>query len=132
MYTTGTSRRSMSKWTAQKAAAAAAAIVATFAASSCALGLASSASRPTSTTTGARDSSSSNTARTMSTTAAAGSMCSTLEVAQFPCLDDNYGYLIHDATTGETAAIDTPCADTIRRELDRHGWTLTHVLNTHQ
>jgi len=32
----------------------------------------------------------------------------TMEVEQFPCLDDNYGYIIHDPGTGETAAIDTP------------------------
>jgi len=52
-------------------------------------------------------------------------------VHQFPCLNDNYGYLIHDETTGATAAIDTPDADAYRRELDRRGWTLTHVINTH-
>ena len=109
-------------------AAAVSLVAATFAASSCALGL---ASRSTTGTTATAADRSSITARSMST-AATESMCGTLEVAQFPCLDDNYGYLIHDATTGETAAIDTPCADTIRRELDRHGWKLTHILNTHQ
>jgi len=54
-----------------------------------------------------------------------------LEVAQFPCLDDNYGYLIHDPKTGQTAAVDTPCAVTYKRELEKRGWTLTHILNTH-
>jgi len=54
-----------------------------------------------------------------------------LEVAQFPCLDDNYGYLIHDPKTGETAALDTPCASTYARELERRGWKLTHILCTH-
>ena len=54
-----------------------------------------------------------------------------LEVVQFPCLDDNYGYLLHDAATGQTAAIDTPCAATIEKELVKRGWRLTHVLNTH-
>ncbi|KAL3775769.1 hypothetical protein ACHAW5_005339 [Stephanodiscus triporus] len=53
------------------------------------------------------------------------------EVAQFLCLSDNYGYLIHDPKTGETAAVDTPCADSYKRELERRGWTLTHILNTH-
>ncbi|KAL3807009.1 hypothetical protein ACHAXA_010485 [Cyclostephanos tholiformis] len=53
------------------------------------------------------------------------------EVAQFPCLGDNYGYLIHDRTTNQTAAIDTPCASSYMRELERRGWTLTHILNTH-
>ena len=56
---------------------------------------------------------------------------STIEVAQFPCLSDNYGYLIHDPETGVTAAIDTPEAEPIEEELERRGWKLTHILNTH-
>ena len=28
-----------------------------------------------------------------------------LEVHQFPCLTDNYGFLLHDPDSGETAAI---------------------------
>lgn len=55
----------------------------------------------------------------------------TLIVHQFPCLSDNYGFLARDEATGATAAIDTPDADAILRELDRLGWTLTHILNTH-
>lgn len=54
-----------------------------------------------------------------------------IEVAQFSCLDDNYGYLIHCAETNETAAVDTPCAKTYQAELDKRGWTLTHIFNTH-
>jgi hypothetical protein len=57
---------------------------------------------------------------------------SSLTVAQFPCLSDNYGYLIHDEATGQTAAIDTPCATTYKKELQKRGWSLTHILNTHQ
>lgn len=53
------------------------------------------------------------------------------EVAQIPCLDDNYGYLLHDPATGQTAAVDTPCAAAYQRELATRGWTLTHILNTH-
>jgi len=52
-------------------------------------------------------------------------------VSQFPCLSDNYGYLVHDPATGETAAVDTPCGKSYKEELDRRGWKLTHVLNTH-
>ncbi len=40
-------------------------------------------------------------------------------------------YLIHDYTTGQTAAVDTPCSTSYKRELERRGWTLTHILNTH-
>lgn len=55
----------------------------------------------------------------------------TLEVAQFPCLDDNYGYLIHDSATGDTAAVDTPDAATYQAELDKRGWKLSHIFCTH-
>ena len=40
-------------------------------------------------------------------------------------------YLIHCPTTGETAAVDTPCAKSYESELAKRGWTLTHILNTH-
>lgn len=69
-------------------------------------------------------------ARAMSSSAA--TCPSTFTVAQFPCLSDNYGYLIHDEATGQTAAIDTPDARTIQNECDKRGWKLTHIFNTHQ
>jgi hydroxyacylglutathione hydrolase len=49
----------------------------------------------------------------------------------FPCLADNYGYLLHDADSGVTAAVDTPDAGEILAQLDAKRWRLTHVLNTH-
>lgn len=55
----------------------------------------------------------------------------TLEVHQFPCLSDNYGYLIHDPDAGVTATIDTPEVSAINAALAEKGWTLTHILNTH-
>ena len=57
---------------------------------------------------------------------------SMLTVAQFPCLNDNYGYLIHCPETGATAAVDTPEAAAYEKELQSRGWTLTHIFNTHQ
>jgi hydroxyacylglutathione hydrolase len=54
-----------------------------------------------------------------------------LEVHQFPCLSDNYGFLIRDAATGKTACIDTPDAAAILRELKALGWGLDLILNTH-
>jgi hydroxyacylglutathione hydrolase len=56
---------------------------------------------------------------------------SQLTVHMFPCLADNYGYLLHDAESGTTAAVDTPDAHEIARQLDAKGWRLTHILNTH-
>jgi hydroxyacylglutathione hydrolase len=54
-----------------------------------------------------------------------------LQIAQFPCLSDNYAYLLHDSVSGQTAAIDTPDGPAIEAELARRGWRLTHILNTH-
>jgi hydroxyacylglutathione hydrolase len=55
----------------------------------------------------------------------------TLEVHQFACLSDNYGYLLHDGVSGETACIDTPDAEAYLREAAAKGWTITQVWNTH-
>ena len=54
-----------------------------------------------------------------------------LTVHQFACLSDNYGFLIRDEATGKTAAIDTPDADAILREMRTLGWSLDLILNTH-
>jgi len=54
-----------------------------------------------------------------------------MEIEQFQCLSDNYGYLLHCKETGATAAIDTPDVDPYLKKLDTKGWKLTHILNTH-
>lgn len=54
-----------------------------------------------------------------------------LTVHQFPCLSDNYGFLIRDEASGQTACIDTPETAAILRELDDLGWELDLILNTH-
>jgi hydroxyacylglutathione hydrolase len=54
-----------------------------------------------------------------------------LTVHQFPCLSDNYGYLVRDEASGLAATIDTPDAQAILRELGRLGWKLAFILNTH-
>ncbi len=54
-----------------------------------------------------------------------------LDVHMFPCLNDNYGFLIHDADQGLTAVIDTPEVAPINAALEEKGWRLTHILNTH-
>jgi hydroxyacylglutathione hydrolase len=56
---------------------------------------------------------------------------SNLEVHQFPCLEDNYGYLLHDPDSGYTASIDTPETTAIEHALQEKGWRLTHIFNTH-
>lgn len=54
-----------------------------------------------------------------------------LIVHQFPCLSDNYGYLLHDPASQETVAIDTPDADAYLAEAGAKGWAITQIWNTH-
>jgi hydroxyacylglutathione hydrolase len=55
-----------------------------------------------------------------------------LDVRQFACLSDNYGFLVRDTETGRVASIDSPDADAILAELAASGWgRLDLVLNTH-
>lgn len=54
-----------------------------------------------------------------------------LQVHQFPCLSDNYGFLLHDPDSEETAAIDTPDGAEYLRQAEAQGWRITRVWNTH-
>jgi hydroxyacylglutathione hydrolase len=54
-----------------------------------------------------------------------------LQIHQFACLSDNYGFLAHDPATGETACIDTPDADAYLREAAAKNWRITQIWNTH-
>lgn len=56
---------------------------------------------------------------------------SRLEIEQVPVLNDNYVYLAHDPATGATAAVDPAVVDPVMEALERRGWRLTHILNTH-
>ena len=67
----------------------------------------------------------------MSSSSCAATAVGSLTIVQVPCLNDNYGYLIHDASTGSTAVVDTPEAKPYEAEMKQRGWTLTHILNTH-
>lgn len=55
-----------------------------------------------------------------------------LTVHQFPCLSDNYGFLVRDDATGQVATVDTPDADAVLAALAATGWgRLDLILNTH-
>jgi hydroxyacylglutathione hydrolase len=54
-----------------------------------------------------------------------------VQVHMFPCLNDNYGFLVHDPEAAVTAVIDTPEVAPINAALERKGWRLTHIFNTH-
>jgi len=49
----------------------------------------------------------------------------------FPCLQDNYGVLVHDTASGATAAIDAPEAAPVEAALKRMDWRLSDILVTH-
>jgi hydroxyacylglutathione hydrolase len=53
------------------------------------------------------------------------------ETHLFTCLKDNYGVLLHDTSSGATAAIDAPETAPVEAALRRRGWRLTHILVTH-
>ena len=54
-----------------------------------------------------------------------------LKIHQFPCLNDNYGFLIHDPDSGQTVALDTPDGAVYLAEAEKLGWTITAIWNTH-
>ena len=56
---------------------------------------------------------------------------SRLKFHQFPCLSDNYGVLVHDPDSGQTASIDAPDASAVKDALEANGWSLTQILVTH-
>jgi hydroxyacylglutathione hydrolase len=53
------------------------------------------------------------------------------EIRLFPCLTDNFGYLVHDPASKAVASIDAPEAAPIIKALEAEGWTLTDILVTH-
>ncbi|WP_306252852.1 hydroxyacylglutathione hydrolase [Parvularcula sp. IMCC14364] len=54
-----------------------------------------------------------------------------VDVCQFPCLNDNYGFLVRDRASGQCAAIDTPDAQAISAAAAAEGWQISHIWNTH-
>ncbi len=54
-----------------------------------------------------------------------------IKVHQFPCLNDNYGYLVYSESSDIAACIDTPDVAAIEQALQDTGWKLTYILNTH-
>lgn len=54
-----------------------------------------------------------------------------LKIHIFPCLSDNYGFLIEDQASGKVACIDTPEAAKIIAKADELGLMIDYILNTH-
>lgn len=54
-----------------------------------------------------------------------------LEVVRIPVLNDNYVWLLHDATSGETVAVDPAVAEPVLEAAAARGWTIGQIWNTH-
>jgi hydroxyacylglutathione hydrolase len=54
-----------------------------------------------------------------------------LEIVQLPILSDNYAWLLHDADSGETIALDPGDARPLLDAAEARGWRITQVWNTH-
>lgn len=55
----------------------------------------------------------------------------TLRIEQFMCRTDNFGILLHDGASGQTALIDAPEEAPILAALNRTGWRPALILTTH-
>lgn len=54
-----------------------------------------------------------------------------VEIEQFMCREDNFGVLMHDLETGDTALIDAPEEKPILAAIERTGWVPKLLLITH-
>ncbi len=54
-----------------------------------------------------------------------------LEIIRIPVLSDNYVWLVHEAESGETMAVDPAVAPPVLAEADTRGWKITQIWNTH-
>ena len=53
------------------------------------------------------------------------------ELVPVPALSDNYVWLLHDAESGETVAVDPGEAEPVLKAAEARGWRITQVWNTH-
>jgi hydroxyacylglutathione hydrolase len=54
-----------------------------------------------------------------------------LDIVPVPAFTDNYIWLVHDEPSGETAVVDPGDAAPVLAEIERRGWTVTQIWNTH-
>jgi hydroxyacylglutathione hydrolase len=54
-----------------------------------------------------------------------------LEIVPVAVLRDNYVWLVHDADSGETVAVDPSVADAVLEAAAARGWTISQIWNTH-
>ena len=56
---------------------------------------------------------------------------SELKIEQIPTRTDNYVYLIKESGQGKVGVVDPSDAEPVIETLNRLGWELTHIINTH-
>jgi hydroxyacylglutathione hydrolase len=54
-----------------------------------------------------------------------------VEIARIPVLSDNYVWLMHEESSGETVVIDPAVSEPVLAEAERRGWRITQIWNTH-
>lgn len=54
-----------------------------------------------------------------------------LEIVAVPAFADNYLWLVHDGSSGETAVVDPGDAAPVLSEAERRGWAIGQIWNTH-
>ena len=54
-----------------------------------------------------------------------------MQIVPVPAFSDNYLWLVHDQASGETAVVDPGDPAPVLAELDKRGWRLSQVWNTH-
>lgn len=54
-----------------------------------------------------------------------------LDIVRIPVLSDNYVWLVHEATSGETMVVDPAVAQPVLDAAQERGWTITQIWNTH-
>ena len=59
-------------------------------------------------------------------------MQSQLEIVAVPAFSDNYIWLVHDPSSGETTVVDPGDAAPALAEAERRGWRIRQVWNTHK
>lgn len=54
-----------------------------------------------------------------------------IQIVRIPVLSDNYVWLVHEPSSGETTVIDPAVSDPILAEAQQRGWRITQIWNTH-
>jgi len=54
-----------------------------------------------------------------------------MEIVAVPAFADNYLWLVHDQTSGQTSVVDPGDAAPVLAEAERRGWAIDQVWNTH-